>query len=143
MASRFASVPTLLRSRKLRTVPMMGDGNCFYRAVCAAYYKDVDMHHLLRRITIEHMMDDADVYEHFFESRAAMLRRMTANKRPGVWNSDLADLVPVAVAKLLGCCIEVYSVVEDEVIRYRFGEDLGSPIRLLHKDNHYDLLLKD
>ncbi len=143
MASRFASVPTLLRSRKLHKVPMIGDGNCFYRAVCAAYYKDVDMHHLLRRITIEHMLVDADIYEHLFESRTTLLRKLAANKRLGVWNSDLADLVPIAVAKLLGCCIEIYSVEEEEVIRYRFGEELGSPIRLLHKDNHYDLLLKD
>lgn len=143
MTSRFSSVPTLLRSRKLRAVPMVADGNCFYRAISAAYYKDVDMHHMLRRVTMEHMLEDAELYEEFFESKQAFVRRVTANKRLGVWNSDLADLVPVAVAQLLGCCIEVYSVVDDEVVRYRFGEQLGSPIRLLHQDNHYDLLLKD
>ncbi len=139
--SRFANIPTLLRTRNLRVIPMVADGNCFYRAIAADFYKDLDMHHILRRITMEHMMEDGDIFGPLFESKDVYLRRVAANKRVGVWNTDLADLVPIAVAKLLNCCVEVYSVVNDEVIRYRFGE--GQKIRLLHKDNHYDLLVKD
>lgn len=142
MASRFISVPTLLRSRKLRQIPMLADGNCFYRAVSTGYYKDVDMHHLLRRITIEHMLENVDTYAPYFESLQKIVGKLNANKRLGVWNSDLGDLVPHAVAQLLNCCIEVYAVTEDgQVIRYTFGE--GEKIRLLCKDNHYDLLLKE
>jgi hypothetical protein len=142
MSSRFTSVSTLLRSRKLRRVSMVGDGNCFYRAVATGYHKDVDMHHLLRRITMEHMLEAVDVYAPYFESMRHLVGKLNANKRLGVWNSDLADLVPHAVAQLLTCAIEIYNVSEnDEVIRYSFGE--GTKIRLLRKDNHYDLLLKE
>jgi hypothetical protein len=43
---------------------------------------------------------------------------------------------------MLGCCIEVYAVTEaEEVIKYTFGD--GQKIRLLRKDNHYDVLMKD
>jgi hypothetical protein len=121
---------------------MVADGNCFYRAVSVAYYKDVNMHHLLRRLTMEHMLETVDTYSPYFESPKSMLGKLNANKRLGVWNSDLADLVPHAVAQLLNCRIEVYAVSdEDEVIRYSFGE--GEKIRLLRNDNHYDLLFKN
>ncbi len=141
-SSRFSSTATLMRSRKLRSVAMVADGNCFYRAVATGYHKDVDMHHLLRRTTMEHMMESADTYMPYFESEKTMMGKLNANKRLGVWNSDLADLVPHAVASMLSCCIEVYAVDDnDEVTKYVFGE--GEKIRLLRKDNHYDLLLKD
>ena len=117
----------------------MADGNGFYRAISTAYYKDVEMHHLLRRTTMEHMMEDD--YSDYFTSRKSFQGILNANKRLGVWNSDLADVVPLAVAKMLGCCIEVYSVYDGEVRKYSFGE--GTKIRLLHSNNHYDLLLKD
>ncbi len=121
---------------------MVADGNCFYRAVCTAYHKDVDLHYLLRRTTMEHMLESVDTYGHYFPSMRVMVGKLNANKRLGVWNSDLADLVPHAVATMLGCCIEVYAVTEtEEVIKYSFGE--GPKIRLLRKDNHYDVLLKD
>jgi hypothetical protein len=140
--SRFTSVPVLLSTRKLRRIPIVDDGNCFYRAVSTGYYKDVDMHHLLRRTTIEHMLESMDTYSPYFESPKSMLGMLNANKRLGVWNSDLADLVPHAVAQLLNCRIEVYAVTEDDqVIRYSFGE--GEKIRLLRKDSHYELLLKN
>lgn len=122
---------------------MIGDGNCFYRAVAAAYYKDVTMHPTLRFFTMDHMLDSADVYQHFFESFMSMKRRLTANKRLGVWNTDLADLVPFAISRLLQCRLEIYAVTDDEeVLKHSFGES-GDTIRLLYKNNHYDLLVKN
>ncbi len=101
------------------------------------------MHPTLRLFAMEHMLDNAEIYQPFFESFMAMKRRLTANKRLGVWNSDLADLVPVAVASLLQCRLDIYAVSEDdEVVRYSFGES-GDRIHLLYKDNHYDLLVKN
>ncbi len=100
------------------------------------------MHHLLRRITMEHMLEDLNEYEPFFESPAVLRRKLISNKRICVWNTDLADIVPMAVARLLACCIHIYSVTaDDEVVHYSFGES-GTTIRLLHHNNHYDLLLK-
>ncbi len=131
-----------MRTRKLHQIPTVADGNCFYRAVCTAYHKDVELHHLLRRTTMEHMLESVDTYSKFFPSMRVMLAKLNANKRLGVWDSDLADLVPHAVATMLGCCIEVYAVAQtEEVIKYSFGE--GQKIRLLRKGNHYDVLLKD
>lgn len=142
MARSFPCVQTLLKFKKFALEPVDADGNCFYRAVSKGYYKDVDMHHMLRRTTIDNMIEDAEKYENLFESKKSMLGMLNANKRLGVWNSDLADLVPQAVANLLNCRLVIYAVAEnDEVKEYSFGE--GDKIRLLLKDNHYSLLIKD
>jgi hypothetical protein len=144
MASRFTSVPSLLKTRKLAVDTMVADGNCFYRAVAAAYYKDVDMHHMLRRTVIEHMIEDAEEYKAWHNGAKNFTGILNANKRLGVWNSDLADIVPLAVTKLLGVRLEIYSVDEnDAVTKYVFGEE-GEKIRLLYQNsNHYDVLRKD
>jgi hypothetical protein len=140
--SRFTSVKSLLNARKFRRTSMEADGNCFYRAIAAAYHNDVDLHHLLRRATMEHMLESADIYLRYFPSMRVMISKLNSNKRLGVWNNDLADLVPHAVSVMLHCCIEVYSVSDaGEVIKYTFGE--GQKIRLLRKNNHYDVLIKD
>ena len=142
MSRSFACIQTLLKHKKLCLEKVEPDGNCFYRAVAKSYYKDVDMHHLLRRITMEHMMEDAEEYEGLFESKKSLVAKLNANKRLGVWNSDLADLVPLAVANLLNCRLEIYAVAENEKVQtYVFGE--GEKIRLLLRNNHYDLLIKD
>ncbi len=150
-ANRFSSIKTLLSTRKLKLVAIKGDGNCFYRAIATAYYKDPDMHYPLRRTLMDHMLAEADEYSLYFEDSKRFTRVLQANKRKGVWNSDLCDLVPLAVSKLLNIRVEVYSVItneEDEnetseVIRYVFGERNPNTLRLLHQDNHYDLLVKD
>lgn len=116
-------------------IPMIADGNSFFRAISVAYYNDVEMHRILRQITMDHMMEDASIFEPLFESKDAFERRVTANKCPGTWNVDLGDVIPAAVAKLLQCCIEIYSV--EDIFRYRFGD---KKIRLLQRKNHYDLL---
>jgi hypothetical protein len=141
----FASVPVLLKTRKLRRVPMVPDGNCFYRAVAAAVHGSPKTHKDLRSRLMDHMLEMEATYSPFFESQARFRRVLAANKRLGVWNSDLADIVPCAVANLLGVVLEVYSVTDDDsVVRYSFNEEQtgGQKIRLLHEHNHYDLLLK-
>ena len=143
MTARFASLPLLLRTRKLKLVPIKGDGNCFYRAVATGYYRDSEMHFILRRAIMDHIQSSIEDYAIFFDSVAKFTRVVTANKRKGVWNSDLCDIVPLAVSQLLNIRVEVFSVVDNEVIRYVFGEDKPSTLRLLHQDNHYDLLKKD
>lgn len=142
MTTRFVSLPVLLRTRKLKLEPIKGDGNCFYRAVATGYYRDPEMHFMLRRALMEHMSNSIENYAIFFDSVAKFSRIITANKRKGVWNSDLCDIVPLAVSELLNIRVEVFSVVDDKVIWYVFGEDKPSTLRLLHQENHYDLLKK-
>lgn len=124
---------------------MVPDGNCFYRAVTTALYGSPVNHKDLRSRLMNHMLEMEHVYGALFESPKRFRGVLAANKRLGVWNSDLADLMPSAVASLLGVSLEVYSVAEDEsVVRYIFNEETvsGSKIRLLHENNHYDLLVK-
>jgi hypothetical protein len=146
MASVFPSLSILMNSRKFTILPMLGDGNCFYRAVAAAYYKDIDMHHMLRRLVMEHILEDESMYSTYVDSSNKKSFRgiVNANKRLGVWNTDLADVVPVAISRTLNCRVEVYAMQgSHEISKYVFGAEHGSPIRLLLRDNHYDLLVKE
>ncbi len=140
--TRFSSIKTLLSTKKLTLTAIKGDGNCFYRAIATAYYKDPDMHFPLRRSLMDHMLAEAEEYSLYFEDTSRFTRVLRPNKRKGVWNSDLCDLVPMAVSKLLNIRVEVYSVIDNEIIRYVFGEKNPNTLRLLHQDNHYDLLVK-
>ncbi len=134
-------IQSLFKLGKFTPEPVQADGNCFYRAVAKGYYKDVDMHHMLRRTTIEHMMETAAEYVPYFESQKSLMDKLNANKRLGVWNTDLADMVPQVVAALIGCCIHIYAVTEnDTIMKYTFGE--GPVIHLLLHNNHYNLLVK-
>lgn len=143
-SSCFASVSILLKSRKLRRVPMVADGNCFYRAVAAAIYKNANAHKSLRTKLMEYMLEYKSVYGALFESEHRFRGILSANKRLGVWNTDLADIAPLAMANLLGITLEIFFVGDDgEVRRYTFNESLsGTKIRLLHENNHYDVLLR-
>lgn len=143
-ATRFASVPVLLKARKLRRVPMVADGNCFYRAVAAAFYNNTRAHESLRHRIMDYMLEMEDIYTALFESPRRFRAVLAANKRLGVWNSDLADIAPFAAANLLQVRLEVFSVCEGgEVARYIFNESqTGLKVRLLHEDNHYDVLLR-
>ena len=141
--SRFSSLPILLRTRKLRVVPMQQDGNCFYRAVATAYHEDEALHHQLRRSLMDYIMAEKKRYEPLFFGQRSMSGMIMANRRAGVWNTDLADIVPAAIAAFLNVRVEVYSVCDDDsVVRYVFGESGGHKIRLLHRWNHYDVLMR-
>jgi OTU domain-containing protein 3 len=146
MASRFLSLSALLKSRKLRVVEITGDGNCFYRAVARAFHKDEDFHLLIRSTLMEHIVEDPTPYTAFFENEKRLRNLAHANKKPNTWNSDLADVVPFGISNLLNCRVEVYSVNGNDggVSKFVFGEDKGSPIRLMHVNgNHYNLLEKN
>lgn len=123
---------------------MVADGNCFYRAVAAAFYNNPNAHISLRSNLMNYMLEMEEFYASLFESRRHFRAVLAANKRLGVWNSDLADMVPIAAASLLQIRLEVFRVCEDgKVARYIFNESQAGPkIRLLHEDNHYDVLMR-
>lgn len=123
---------------------MVADGNCFYRAISTAYYNNVQAHKTLRAKVMDYMLETEAMYSALFESPRKYRAVLAANKRLGVWNSDLADVVPFAAAHLLNIRLDVFSVLEDgEIAHYIFNEECGGPtIRLLHEKNHYDVLLR-
>jgi hypothetical protein len=145
MSSRFLSLPSLLRSRKLRILPVASDGNCFYRAVSRAYYKDEEFHGLLRRTLMEHIIEETAHYTTLFDNEEKLKNLAHSNKRLNCWNSDLADIVSFGISNMLNIKIEVYRLNKDEsVSKYVFGSDCGGPsICLLNVNrNHYNLLEK-
>ncbi len=143
--SQFTSLPILLRSRKLRVIPMISDGNCFYRAISTALFKNPEYHTDIRHKVTQYIQQHSDKYSIYFENSRYFFRALLANNYPGVWNSDFADMIPHAVAQMFEVRIEIYA--EDsfgKINKYVLDTNRGtkSPLRLLLRNDHYDLLQK-
>jgi len=70
-----------------------------------------------------------------------MLRAISANRRLGVWNTEISDLAVTVVANLLNVTLKIHNVNADNSI-YSFTVGEGETIiHLLRTNgNHYDLL---
>ena len=120
------------------------DGNCFYRAVSLGLYGTEDRHAKLRADCMAAFLRKKDSYAVYFESMEKFIRCVHANKRDGVWNTDISDMTPDVVADMLGVHIAVYnknifSGAVDAPAEFNAGAT--TTVRLLRVANcHYNLL---
>ena len=138
-----SSFPSLSFLRKFRHVAMPRDGNGLFRAVAKAYHQDEDMHLMLRKSLMEHIMEDKHVYAPLFFGPRSFDSALINGRQKGVWHPDLAPVVLTAIADFLCVTLEVYSYDGDSVQRvvYRPLEGAASSrVRLLLNRDHCDLL---
>lgn len=123
-------------------VSVKADGNCFYRAIARAVHKDEDFHLQIRRSAMDALIESKD-YVHLFDNPDAFKRCVAANKRPGVWNTEIADLAPTLIPKLLNVYLTIYDIHDDGMpYCYHYGDSSHTAIALLRTgDCHYDLLV--
>ena len=143
------AIPVLnsfLEKAGLRRIAITEDGNCFYRALSLAYYKDEGLHHTLRLMTMNRLREDTDMYEAYF-ANCNFKRCIIANRREGVWNTGIADIIPAVVTDLLNICLVIHNYDTDtqtmQIHEYGNGNGDRERINMLRtNDNHYDLLEK-
>jgi hypothetical protein len=138
----FPSISKAIKGLKIHTVA--GDGNCFYRAVAKAHFDNEDLHYVVRQTIMDYLRDHAAEYQVFFDSPAEYAAMIAKNRKEGVWNSDIADMVPAIFANVFGVCIQVFTVSANKsVSRYTFGpySPRKPSIRLLLNSHHYNLLV--
>lgn len=130
----------------MRIHTMTGDGNCFYRAIALAYYNDECMHAALRYVTMNHIQTHLDEYKRYFDEDINLLRYIHANKRSGVWNKDIAELVPYIVSTCLNVCIlihnqDAYGHIDTSTFGYAHAAN-GNVIHILRTNNsHHNLII--
>ena len=83
-------------------VPVAPDGNCFYTAT--GFFCDLNAAEM-RRLVISYFIFKKAEYSIFFESEVHFMKAVRANSLPRVWNSEICDIAPHAVAHAL--CREV------------------------------------
>lgn len=140
--SRFSSVTALLGHHSFKQIPVIDDGNSFYRAIAIAYYKEQDFHLLLRRTVVEDIQYDAQ-YQLYFPSMFVMTKGLQSHKRKGHWSHSLERMIAFAVSRLLNVRLEIYSVQEDGIQKHVFSTPYsGQTVRLLQRNDTFDLLIR-
>jgi len=132
------------RQQNIRIIA--GDGNCFYRALALAVYDDESFHTTIRSTTINSIQMDAETYlPYFSKNEKRFLAALHANKRTGVWNTEIADIVPQVVPDVLDINLGIVDYDDDTKMLtiHKFGECAGrKTVWVLRTDgSHYDLLV--
>ncbi|CAC5416696.1 unnamed protein product [Mytilus coruscus] len=100
----------LLLSNNLKRVPISGDGNCFLKAVLHGLqegnsYLTVEK---MRKDLVEHLQHERTHYNNFLsfdeqlseERRRNVMMTIYDLSHNGHWNSDLADMMPLALSNI-------------------------------------------
>jgi len=123
--------------------PVASDGNCFYTATgffCGTNALE------MRSIVMSYFIYKKAEYSIFFESEADFLEAVRANRQDRVWNSELCDIAPHAVAQILKRDIIIHNfdgstIQEITTPLENKDEIIAPPIHLFRSYNHYEILI--
>ena len=120
--------------------PIACDGNCFYRAVAKAVLGDESRHAELRKRTMDHLRQHEQTYLPFFESSKSFRFAIAANRRDGVWNTDITDIAISALPQILNITLHIYNTENDT--KFIVGNE-GEVYTLQRvNDSHYNILIQ-
>lgn len=135
------------KSPPKETIPVRGDGNCFFRAISAIITGAEDEHLSVRESITKHISDHPDMYRTFLMSRGGMNEYLTSMRRPREWATDVELL---ATATMLKSVVEVYFPCRFKgILEYRWqtfkpldSPDIAYPaIYICNKNEHFDPVL--
>ena len=122
--------------------PVAPDGNCFYTAT--GFFCGLNAYEM-RELVMKYFIHRKAEYSIFFESENDFIKAVRQNSSPRVWNSELCDIAPHAVAQLLKRHIIIHNYIGTEVKEiYTPVENsvtIASPIHLFRSNDHYEILL--
>lgn len=132
------------RTPPSKTVPVEGDGNCFFRAISMCITGSETEHTRVREHITKHVGDNPDTYRTFLQSRGGMSQYLRVMRRDREWATDVEIL---AAATLLKTVIEVYfpcringrTEFRWQTFKPLNNEDMTYPvIYLSNKNDHFD-----
>jgi len=124
-------------------IPVASDGNCFYTAIGFFCGQTAAA---MRRLIIQYLILKRAEYSILFESETDFIKAIKANSLSGIWNTDLADILPYAVAHLLQREVIVHNYDGKNIKEIRIPVTiciLGPSIHLFRSNSHYEILLKN
>ena len=138
-----ATLNSFLSANNYILMEIAGDGNCFYRSAAIALFKDESKHKLLRDIMMDHMLTKTEQYAEYFTSGIQYRRKVAANRRDGVWNTEIADIVPVQLAVKFDITLVIHDCNETtkKVTKRKYGHGATRVHLMRTNDGHYSLLV--
>lgn len=121
--------------------PVNPDGNCFYTTI--GFFSGINATTIRKKI-MDYMTENKAFYSVFFETEREFLSCIRANRRSGVWNSDICDIVPQAAAQMLKRSIIVHNYAADNtfnLIEFQVDNPTANVIHVFRKSHHYEILL--
>lgn len=123
--------------------PVNPDGNCFYTS--SGFFCDLNALEM-RKHVMNYMMENKAFYSVFFDGEKQFMDCIKANRRPGVWNSDICDIAPQAASQMLKRTIIIHNYASDgsfTIITFMVDNPTGPEIHLFRKSHHYEILLQN
>lgn len=112
-----ARLSNLLTSNSLKRITVNADGDCYFNAVRIQLSTDYTVQELRNKLS-SHLLERKEHYKAFVQHRKGMscdeFSKMYDSKvkdirKEGIWNVDLADLLPLATANCFNVNITIYS----------------------------------
>lgn len=112
-----ARLSNLLTSNSLKRITVNADGDCYFNAVRIQLSTDYTVQELRNKLS-SHLLERKEHYKAFVQHRRGMscdeFSKMYDSKvkdirKEGIWNVDLADLLPLATANCFNVNITIYS----------------------------------
>jgi hypothetical protein len=123
--------------------PVEPDGNCFYTAT--SFFCGLNAAEM-RELTMKYFIFKKAEYSVFFESEADFMKAVKINSSSRVWNSEICDIAPHAVAQILkrGIIIHNYDGKTFTEINTPVEEPAQyPPLHLLRSNHHYEILIEN
>eukprot|EP00698_Gefionella_okellyi_P022555 TRINITY_DN7494_c0_g1_i1.p1 TRINITY_DN7494_c0_g1~~TRINITY_DN7494_c0_g1_i1.p1 ORF type:complete len:185 (+),score=48.08 TRINITY_DN7494_c0_g1_i1:302-856(+) len=94
----------------LKTVEMLGDGNCQFRSFSSQLYRTPDHHLHVRASAVAQLREKRHLYSMFFDGDADMDRYIAQMAKPMTWGDEITMK---AVADRFGVVIHVITSTDD------------------------------
>lgn len=130
-----------------QTIPIVPDGNCFFRAISMLITGVEDNHMAVREALTKHVADHSDIYRTFLESRGGMNTYVQSMRRSREWATDTEIF---AAATLLNTIFEVCTECRTNNGR-EYHWQTFNPLKdnsvslpkvyISHKDDHFEPIL--
>lgn len=142
--SRNCATPTRLLGKPCLSAQIIGDGNCFFRAVSYSLTSTENHYHKVRSAVCKHLLENKDDFVTFLRSNDVSVEsHVSSMMHDGNWATELEIL---ALVHMLS--VDIFTYSESRWIKFS-GQNICSSMQLKlgglylnHRDeNHYDVVL--
>lgn len=137
--------PSLLAQKGLQIKPVIGDGNCLFRAISDQLYDDEKYHSNIRKYCLDYIELEENFFRNYVVQGAIASRfkdYISKKRKDGVWGDDIEIQ---ALSEIYMCPIEIYAYSNTPMRTFHetSNKNLGEPIRLsYHGQSHFNSIVK-
>ena len=122
--------------------PVASDGNCFYTAT--GFFCNINASKM-RELVMKYIIFKKAEYSILFETEREYMNAVKTNSCSRVWNSELCDIAPHAVAQILSRDIIIHNYDSKSITEIHIPAEkkLYPPLHLFRSNAHYEILISN